>query len=90
MLHARCMELVMMAGEEEPSPARRLLLDKAQNILSQLQAVLRVDDAVSNSLFYIYDYCYLLLARGGKADCSYANQMLAVLRSTFDQLLRNI
>lgn len=90
MLHARCVELITMAVEEESAVKRRLLLDRAQNILSQLLAVLRVDDAVSKGLLYLYDYCYVLLGRGEQPDCAQAQQIILVLRDTFQQLLKTL
>jgi flagellar biosynthetic protein FliS len=90
MLHARCVELAAMAEEEDAPAKRRMLLDKAQNILFQLQAVLQTDDTVSKSLYYLYDYCYVLLGRGETAACVQARQILTELRDTFEQLLRTL
>ncbi len=90
MLHVRCVELVLMAGEEGGGLKKRIVLDKAQNILSQLQAALRLGDAVSQGLFYLYDYCYALLQRGDEADLRNVLEILVVLRKTFDELLKSI
>lgn len=90
MLHSRCAELTVIAEAEKNPAKRRIILDKAQNILAQLQAVLQVDDTVSRSLFYLYDYCYVLLGRGESADCIQSRQILVTLRDTFEQLFRTI
>ena len=90
MLHARCAELTLVAEAEETMEKRRLVLDKAQNILAQLQAVLQVDDTVSRSLFYLYDYCYVLLGRGEASDCAQARHIIVILRDTFEQLFRTV
>ncbi|MBD3391560.1 MAG: hypothetical protein GF418_05910 [Chitinivibrionales bacterium] len=90
MLHVRLVELVMLAGEGESEARKRILLDKAQNILSQLQGALRVEDAISQSLFYLYDYCYVLLQRGEDVDLKNVLEIVVTLRKTFDELLRTI
>jgi flagellin-specific chaperone FliS len=90
MLHARCADLVLMAGGQEDAAKRRLYLDKAQNIMSQLMAVLRIDDAVANGLYFLYDTCYVLLNRGNEDDCRHAHKIVSVLRDTFEQLLRTV
>ena len=87
MLHEKCVDLISVAigssGEE-----RRRSVEGAQNILAQFQSALRVRDAVSQSLFYIYDYSYVLLEHGSAGDCVNAREVMVVLRNTFRRLLR--
>ena len=59
MLHERCVSFLLKA-QADPAENLRCRV-KAQNILSQLQQSLKVNDAVSQSLFYLYDYCYMSL-----------------------------
>lgn len=89
MLHARCVEFVAMA-HERVNGERRDALNRAQNILAQLEASLGSDDPVSKSLFYLYDYCYVLLENGDETDIGNAFSVLAELRNTFDELFRTI
>ncbi len=60
MLHEKCVQFIlsamMVSGIE-----KRVFLDRAQNILVQFQAALRMEDSVSQSLFYVYAYAYALL-----------------------------
>jgi flagellin-specific chaperone FliS len=88
MLHEKCVQFCLMAVETAGRTEKDALLDKAQNILSQLQASLMVTDAVSEGLFFLYDYSYLLLEQRGAEDIVSAIDVLKILRDTFNQLLR--
>jgi flagellin-specific chaperone FliS len=86
MLHDRCIYFLLkskIAPLEKSS-----LLRKAQNILSQLQMSLKVNDSVSSSLFYLYDYCYVCLERGYDQDRANALEILRMLQQTFRELLK--
>ncbi|MFW5775516.1 MAG: flagellar protein FliS [Chitinivibrionales bacterium] len=85
MLHDRCAELVSM-GIKHSGVERRVLLNKAQNILARLQAALRIDDDVSQGLFYLYDYTYVSLEKGSGSDLVNAYRMLSRLREMFYEL----
>jgi len=87
MLHNKCVGLIKLARKEKESPQKRVLLDKAQNILVQFQSALRMEDELSNSLYYLYDYSYLLLEHGSEENCRIAIDIMAVLQETFNKLL---
>lgn len=86
MLHEKSItlskEAVSQAGIE-----RRTTLDTAQNILVLLQRSLRIEDEVSQSLFYIYDYVYALLEKGGNEECRKAIQVMTVISDAFREVL---
>ncbi len=86
MLHDRCCELIMSASSRSVGD-RRVHLNKAQNILARLQSALRIEDDVSQSLFYLYDYAYVLLERGAPEDVSHALDVVEPLRQTFRELV---
>jgi|WetSurMetagenome_2_1015567.scaffolds.fasta_scaffold157182_2 flagellar biosynthetic protein FliS len=86
MLHERCIFFLAktkMLGSEKP-----VLIIKAQNILSQLQNLLRMHDSISQSLFYLYDYCYICLERGNDQDIANTIEILGVLQKTFRELIK--
>jgi len=87
ILHEKCLHLVSKAFFY--ADARRANLDRAQNILVQLQSALAAgrDDPVSQGLFFTYDYCYRLLERGDVADIRNARLLLERLCTTFRTLL---
>jgi flagellin-specific chaperone FliS len=88
MLHEKVVSLLHRArGDPEQ---RRYLLDRAQNILVQLQAAVRDDDSVAHSLFLLYDYCYALLERGDPPGCENAEQIMTMLGTTFLYLMRRL
>jgi flagellin-specific chaperone FliS len=87
LLHEKCVYDVQKALRF--ADRRRELLDRAQNILSQLQRSLVVDDTVSQSLYYLYDYCYVRLETGGVNDIMDVLGILRPLRDTFHTLLFN-
>ena len=87
MLHDKCVQFIS-AALDIPQERTGLII-KSQNILSQLQMSLVRDDKVSQSLFYLYDYCYVLLERTSDEDLNNAGDVLAVLRDTFRALAKN-
>jgi flagellin-specific chaperone FliS len=86
MLHEKCVQIVSLALNRPAE--RQTLLAKAQNILSQLQMSLRVNDSVSEGLFLLYDYCYVAIERGTDQDVTSAGRIMAVLRDTFRYLAK--
>ncbi|MBD3420841.1 MAG: hypothetical protein GF398_12045 [Chitinivibrionales bacterium] len=88
MLHERCMHFIAL-GEQEQDKQRQYL-DKAQNIIAQLQAALIVDDHVSRSLLFLYDFCYMLLEKGGNNEIDSARELFATLTATFNTLIRQL
>ena len=86
MMHKKCVTDITKAMGES-GIERRKRLDNAQNILAQFQSALRIEDNVSEGLFYIYDYSYILLERGDNEDCKKAIEVMSVLLDTFRELL---
>jgi flagellar biosynthetic protein FliS len=86
MLHEKCVQFISAALDSHPE--RRVFIIKAQNILAQLERSLIRDDTISRSLFYLYDYCYVILQRGTDDDLNNAGEILAILRNTFSLLSR--
>ena len=86
-LHRKCIQCID-AAVEEPGRRRRLC-DRAQNILAQLQSSLRMGDVVSEGLFYLYDYCYVLLENDRREHMDDAREVMAMLRDTFERLSRD-
>lgn len=86
MLHDKCVEHILAASMQNGAD-KRARLDKAQNILAQFQAALRVKDDISQSLFYLYDYSYVLLEEDNNENCRKALSVMRVLRDTFKALL---
>jgi flagellin-specific chaperone FliS len=86
MLHDRCTHFCVMA--KKLPEERAFFRTRVQNILSQLQMSLRITDKTSQGLFYLYDYCYALLERGGESDIENSLEILRILRDTFKKLLR--
>ena len=89
MLHEKCVWCIVKAGTESGFD-RRELLNRAQNILAQLQAALRMEDSVSEGLFYIYDYAYMLLEDDGDEGRQKAIEVLQVITEAFRKLLRRM
>ena len=86
MLHERCIFFLLKTHfmtKEKP-----FYLAKVQNILTQLQLALRIQDPISQSLFYLYDYCYLCLERGNEQDITNALDILGILHDAFRKLIR--
>jgi len=86
MMHEKCVNLILRA-KKDTGTERRKFLDGAQNILAQFQSALRIEDDVSEGLFYLYDYSYMLLQKGGAEDVKKALEVLQILADTFRQLL---
>jgi flagellin-specific chaperone FliS len=86
MLHEKCVQYISAALGSPPE--RRVFTIKAQNILAQLERSLVRDTALAQSLFYLYDYCFVLLLRGDDEDLTNAGAVLAVLRDTFAVLYK--
>lgn len=86
MLHERSIFFCVKARETPGE--KKFYCAKAQNILSQLQASLKISDSISQGIFYLYDYCYILLGRGNDIDISNAIEILNILNSAFYRLLR--
>ena len=85
MLHEHCVRLVVQSLSS-PAPLRPAL-NKAQNILAQLEHSLIVNDQVSKGLFYLYDYCYCRLETSNEEEHRNAASILIPLRDTFEKLL---
>ena len=86
MLHEKCVQFISAALDSPPE--RHTFIIKAQNILAQLERCLIRNDTVSQSLFYLYDYCFVILRRGTDEDLTNAGEILAILRDTFSLLSR--
>ncbi len=87
MLHTRCIFFVKQALIDN-QPNYRSFLDKAQNIIAELEHALIIDDNLSRSLFYIYDYCYILLEQNDPEKIRNALILLTLLRDTFTELVK--
>lgn len=87
MLHERCM--FHLYKQDIPGTDRKLHLMRAQNIIAQLQAALIIEDHVSKSLYYLYDYCYILVEKEGRENIEHARQIINVLNNTFRVLYRD-
>lgn len=85
MLHTKCVHFIKLAIASDQTP-NRLLIIKAQNIIAELERALTVDDDLSQSLFYIYDYCYTLLDTTDYGKINNALTLLTLLRDTFTEL----
>ena len=86
MLHEKCVQFISAALDSPPERHRFII--KAQNILAQLQRSLIREDPITQSLFYLYDYCFVTLRGGTDDDLNNAGEILAVLRDTFSLLAR--
>lgn len=86
MLHERC--IFFLQKSQSIANERSLFLKKVQNILTQLQLALKIQDPISQSLFYLYDYCYLCCERGNEQDTSNTIEILRILHDTFRMLLK--
>jgi len=60
MMHSKA-ALWIRQSEMFEMPFRRNFLSRAQNVLAELESSLQVTDELSKGLFYLYDYCYILL-----------------------------
>lgn len=89
MLHTKCTYFLKQALQQQNPDQKRLLLDKVQNIIAELEHSLIVEDNLSRSLFYIYDYCYSLLESTNAETIGNALSLLQVLRDTLNELSSN-
>jgi flagellin-specific chaperone FliS len=87
LLHGRCMFFLLKTNGRVHE--KKFFLNKVQNILTQLQLALKINDPISQGLFYLYDYCYLSLERGNDRDIANTLDILGILHDTFRKLLRN-
>ncbi len=74
----------------EGQDKRRERLDKAQNIIVQLQIALKLDreDELTHSLFLLYDYAYVLLDKNDIVGHRESLKVIEVLRDTFVELFK--
>ena len=86
MLHTKCTYFLKQALQQQNPEQNRLLLDKVQNIIAELEHSLIVEDSLSGG-FLIYDYCYSLLESTDTEAIENALSLLSVLRASFDELL---
>lgn len=82
MLHEKCEQLIRLAISSDDQKGR-LQLDRAQNIIAQLERSLSEGDQISRSLYLLYDYCYCSLESGIASDSRKALQVISSLRDTF-------
>jgi flagellar biosynthetic protein FliS len=82
MLHEKCEQLIRFAFSSDDQTSRQQL-DRAQNIIIQLERALYDGDQVSRSLYLLYDYCYCSLESGSASDSRKALQVISSLRDTF-------
>lgn len=88
MLHTKCVNFIRQSLiPNQPGNCQHLLI-KAQNIIAELEHALIIDDDLSKSLFYLYDYCYALLDQTDAEQHLIALQLLSLLRNTFAELLK--
>ena len=88
MLHEKAVQIIHQARITEDRIKQRELITIVQNILAQLEYSLKVTDQLSQGLFYLYDYCYSLLESDVTQKHAIAATILATLRDTFGELLR--
>lgn len=87
LLHEKCGHLLGRARVYRQK--RREYINRAQNILAQLQASLILDgDEVSESLYYLYDYCWTLLESGEDQDLVDAREVFSPLTAAYHVLLK--
>ncbi len=88
MLHEVCLSRILRARTDRRNRTRSL--NNAQNILVQLQAALNTGDNLGQSLFLLYDYCYIQLEIGTDEACDNAVEILADLRTALAMLLKTM
>ncbi len=89
MMHSRASLWIRQSAFFE-MPHRRNLLCRAQNLLAELECSLRVTNDLSRALFYLYDYCYLLLETNDQKDHLLAVRVLSILTDAFGILLKRL
>jgi flagellar protein FliS len=85
MLHNKCVQCIVQALDAE-GESKKDLIRRAQNILAELERSLKIEDELTQSLFYLYDYSYTLLDRNDSGEFQRAITVLSLIRDTFDQL----
>jgi flagellin-specific chaperone FliS len=85
LLHEKAVHLLSRALYF--TDGRRAALDRVQNIVTQLQLALIVDDPVGKGLFFIYGRCYRLLEHDDWQSMLSAHKLLSPLKDTFRVLL---
>jgi flagellin-specific chaperone FliS len=89
MMHSRAALWIRQSALFE-MPHRRNLLARAQNLLAELESSLKVTDDLSRGLFYLYDYCYLLLETNDPRDHLLALRVMSILGDAFGILLKRL
>jgi flagellar biosynthetic protein FliS len=89
MLHEKCVQLLRQALHSHEMAQRRVLLNRAQDIVAQLQHALRTGDQVGQSIFLLYDYCYCLCESTDDAQVQYALDIFEPLAETLLYLWRH-
>ncbi len=89
MMHSRATLWIRQSALFD-MPHCRNLLARAQNLLAELESSLRVSDDLSQGLFYLYDYCYLLLETNEPKDHLLAVRVLSILGDAFGLLLKRL
>ena len=89
MLHEKLFTLTrdaIILGQE----GRRERLNKAQNIIVQLQLALKLDkdDELTHSLFLLYDYAYVCLDGDDIVKYRDALKVIEILKDTFSELFK--
>lgn len=87
MLHNRCANLIQKAIDSGDKPDRKIIT-QAQNILAQLERSLIIEDDLSKSLFYLYDYCYCRIESGETDKLKSALSVISPIKDAFEQLLK--
>jgi len=85
LLHEKCVHLLNRSIYD--TEKRRYLLDRAQNIIVQLQSALIREDTVAESLYQLYDYAYARLENGGETDIANVQAIMRQLTDTYYVLL---
>lgn len=88
MLHSKCV-LLLKSVINENQLSNHLQIIKVQNIIAELEHALKIEDDLSKSLFYIYDYCYIQLEKHNIKSYQNALSIFSILDNTFKELLKN-
>lgn len=86
MLHERVLSLIGLAVRERLN--NRSYIIKGQNIISQLISSLKGDDSVSEGLYYLYEYIYVLMDYGDRKNLKNAEGILRVITEALLYKLR--
>jgi flagellin-specific chaperone FliS len=66
-----------------------VLAPRIQNILAQLQMSLVATDRISQGLFYLYDYCFILMNRPDEQAIENVFDIMLILFDTFNKIARH-